>query len=72
MIRRASPTALEKSNKLLKDIARSNFEDPSASIVVEERIKKMNPMNVYKNMDTSMEGFFNKRQYNVKNFNFLL
>ena len=32
----------------------------------------MNPMNVYKNMDTSMEGFFNKRQYNVKNFNFLL
>lgn len=32
----------------------------------------MRAQDVYKKMDSSLEGFFYKRDYNIKNFNFLL
>lgn len=32
----------------------------------------MRPQDVYKKMDSSLEGFFFKREYNLFNFNFLL
>ena len=32
----------------------------------------MTPANIYKNMDSSFEGFFYKREYSRKNFNFLI
>ena len=32
----------------------------------------MRPQDVYKKMDSSIEGFFYKREYNLYNFNFLL
>lgn len=32
----------------------------------------MRPQDVYKKMDSTVEGFFYKREYNIQNFNFLL
>lgn len=32
----------------------------------------MTPETIYKKMDSTIEGFFYKREFNRKNFNFLL
>ncbi|EAR87412.2 PPR domain protein (macronuclear) [Tetrahymena thermophila SB210] len=72
LIRKGSSTRLEKVNKELKQLAKENFEDVGSPELIQQRIKSMNPLNVYKKMDTSFDGFFLKREYNKKNFNFLL
>ncbi|EGR33964.1 pentatricopeptide repeat domain protein [Ichthyophthirius multifiliis] len=71
-VKKAQFPKVDKINIVAKQLIKEQYDGSYMKQSMEDTIKSTNPLNIYKKMDTSIEGFFQKRSYTIKNFNFLL